>query len=120
MYYDEEEIRKKAERIQRLIDRAMETNNLDIAIKKLDEALEIAEEDGVSSVVSIIWGMKGATFFDYGAPPVLAIKCLKNAIMADPSNESNYDLLARIYIEIDEPEIAMRYMNQARMLSRGY
>lgn len=116
MYYDEEEIRRKAERVQQLIDKAINSNNLEATIRYLDEALDLAEADGVNSVASMIWGMKGCVFMDAGSPS-LAIRCLKNGLMADPSNEKNYEILGKLYIEIDEPEMGMRYIDQGRRLS---
>ena len=120
MYYDEEEIRRKAEKLQKLVDKGMNSNNLDTALKYLDEATAMAEEDGISSVVSMIWGMKACKFMDAGAPPIIAINCLKKGIAIDPTYDVNYEVIGTIYLEIDEPEIAMRYFNQGKMLSNKY
>lgn len=116
----EEEVRKRVEQLQRVIEKGLNSNDLETAINYFDEAIAMAEEDGVSYTVAAIWGMKACASMDAGAPPMIAINCLKRGILIDPTYDVNYEILGRIYLDIDEPEIAMRYFNQGKMLSNKY
>ena len=69
----EEEVRKRVEQLQRVIEKGLNSNDLETAINYFDEAIAMAEEDGVSYTVAAIWGMKACAFMDAGAPPMIAI-----------------------------------------------
>lgn len=113
-------INRRIHQVQGLIEKGLNSDDLETSIKYLDEAMELAEEDGVSYAIATIWGMKACRFMDAGAPPIIAINCLKRGIMIDPTYDVNYEILGRIYLDLDEPEIAMRYFNQGKLLSNKY
>ena len=87
------------------------------AIEYFDKALDLCSEGEDDFVISSSWGLKACAFHDGGAPPVIAIECCKKGILAYPTYEKNYEILGHLYIEIDEPEKAMKYLNQAKLLS---
>lgn len=103
--------------ISRYVDKGMEYANSRDYVKAIDnfeKALEISPEYCYGT--SLIWGLMACAYADAGVPSI-AIDCCKRGILADSTNGMNYRVLGDLYLRLDEPEKAARYINQGRMLS---